>query len=121
VIRAALAIWAFVVVVSVTQCTGPTAEAVTAEVEHPALVICAVFGKRDCLDALNVSWCESRFRTTARNGQYLGLFQMGSWERSRFGHGDDPWAQARAARRYFLTSGRDWSPWSCKPSRGGVR
>jgi hypothetical protein len=76
--------------------------------------ICHVFG-RYCDQALRVSWCESHWLTTARNGQYLGLFQMGSWERRRFGHGADAWSQARAALRYFNNSGRDWSPWSCQP------
>lgn len=75
--------------------------------------VCQVFG-RYCAQALAVVWCESRFRPWARNGQYLGLFQMGSWERARFGHGRTPLAQARAAHRYFVLTGRDWSPWSCR-------
>lgn len=79
------------------------------------LVICDVFGDRYCGQALRVSWCESRFSTTARNGQYRGIFQMGSWERQKFGHGSDAYTQARAAFRYFVASGKDWSPWSCKP------
>lgn len=77
-------------------------------------VICGVFGPY-CSQALRVAWCESRYRTTASNGQYLGLFQMGSGPRSRYGHGLDPWTQAEAAFRYFADSGFDWSPWSCKP------
>ena len=77
------------------------------------LVICDVFG-RYCAQALRVSWCESRWRTDARNGQYRGLFQMGSSERRRFGDGPGSYAQARAAYRYFLASGRNWSPWSCR-------
>jgi hypothetical protein len=81
---------------------------------RPAEVICEVFG-RYCRQALSVAWCESRHATTARNGQYLGLFQMGSFERARFGHGPSAWDQTRAAYRYFILSGRDWSPWSCKP------
>jgi hypothetical protein len=40
---------------------------------------------------------------------------MGSSERQLFGHGVSALAQARAAYRYFVRSGRDWSPWSCKP------
>ena len=32
-----------------------------------------------------------------------------------FGHGPTALAQAQAAYRYFVRSGRDWSPWSCKP------
>jgi hypothetical protein len=81
----------------------------------PRTAICHVFGKRHCQEALAVSWCESRHSTSAQNGQYLGLFQMGSWERSRFGHGTTPHAQALAAHRYFVLAGSDWSPWSCKP------
>lgn len=76
--------------------------------------ICQTFG-RYCSQALRVAWCESRYRTWASNGQYLGLFQMGSYARSRYGHGPGSWAQARAAYRYFSDSGRDWSPWQCRP------
>ncbi len=67
-----------------------------------------------CQEALAVAWCESRHSTTAQNGQYLGLFQMGSYERRLFGHGSTALAQALAARRYFVRSGRDWSPWACR-------
>lgn len=51
----------------------------------------------------------------AVNGQYLGCFQMGASERRIYGHGSGVWAQARAAYKYWKRSGRDWSPWSCKP------
>jgi len=80
----------------------------------PPSVICRVFGSY-CGEALAVSRCESGHRTDAQNGQYLGLFQMGSNERRIFGHGSSANAQASAAHRYFVASGRDWSPWSCKP------
>ena len=56
-----------------------------------------------------------RLQRDAQNGQYLGLFQMGSSERRLFGHGETALEQAQAAYRYFVRSGRDWSPWSCKP------
>jgi hypothetical protein len=81
----------------------------------PKEAICDVFGRRYCGQALSVSWCESRHSTRARSGQYLGLFQMGSSERRLFGHGSSARRQALAAHRYFVVSGRDWSPWSCKP------
>lgn len=81
----------------------------------PKAAICDVFGRRYCRQALAVSWCESRHSTRARNGPYLGLFQMGSSERQLYGHGAKPRQQAVAAYRYFVDSGRDWSPWSCKP------
>ena len=80
----------------------------------PSEAICLVFG-RYCREALAVAKCESGHSTTAQNGQYLGLFQMGSHERRTFGHGATAYAQARAAHKYFVLSGRDWSPWSCKP------
>jgi hypothetical protein len=79
----------------------------------PRKAICTVFGAY-CEEALAIAWCESRHSTTAQNGQYLGLFQMGSYERRLFGHGATAHAQASAARRYFVLSGRDWSPWACR-------
>jgi hypothetical protein len=80
----------------------------------PERAICHVFGSY-CQQALQVARCESRYETAAQNGQYLGLFQMGSSERQLYGHGATALEQAKAAYRYFLRSGRDWSPWSCKP------
>lgn len=67
--------------------------------------------------AIRVAYCETggTFNIYARNGQYLGLFQMGASERRLYGHGWNVWDQARSAYRYFVASGRDWSPWSCKP------
>ncbi len=53
----------------------------------PAKAICHVFG-RYCKQALQVARCESGYRTGAQNGQYRGLFQMGSSERQLFGHGE---------------------------------
>jgi hypothetical protein len=80
----------------------------------PAVAIRIVFGSY-AGQALAVASCESGHRTWAQNGQYLGMFQMGSSERALYGHGSTPLAQARAAWKYFVRSGRDWSPWSCKP------
>lgn len=80
-------------------------------------VIRKVFG-RYANQALSVSYCESRFWVWASNGQYKGLFQMGESERETYGHSyNNAWVQARAALRYFVDSGRDWSPWAsiCRP------
>jgi hypothetical protein len=85
-----------------------------AAARSPKGAICKVFG-RYCRQAVAVAWCESRLEPHAQNGQYLGLFQMGSQERRLFGHGRTAHQQAIAAHTYFLSSGRDWSPWSCKP------
>jgi hypothetical protein len=79
----------------------------------PRKAIRAVFG-RYTAQAVSVAWCESRLTTTARNGQYLGLFQLGANERRLFGHGATAHEQALAAHRYFVVSGRDWSPWGCR-------
>ena len=89
-------------------------ELALARARTPQAVICRVFG-RYCAQALAVARCESGLSTGARNGEYRGLFQMGSSERQLYGHGAGAAAQARAAHRYFVRSGRDWSPWSCKP------
>jgi hypothetical protein len=76
----------------------------------------ATFGPYSA-QALRVVNCETggTYSTAARNGQYLGLFQMGSYARGRYGHSPTALGQARAAWRYFVESGRDWSPWSCRP------
>jgi hypothetical protein len=79
----------------------------------PRVAICEVFGQY-CRQALAVAWCESGHETTARNGQYLGLFQMGTYARQLAGHGDTAYEQALAAHKLFVLSGRDWSPWSCR-------
>jgi hypothetical protein len=80
----------------------------------PHSAIRAVFGGY-AFQALAVARCESELSTGAQNGQYRGLFQMGSNERALYGHGGSAYAQARAAYRYFVASGRDWGPWGCKP------
>lgn len=80
----------------------------------PAKAICHVFGSY-CSQAIAVARCESGLYVYATNGQYLGMFQMGSYARSRYGHGYDALSQARYAYAYFADSGYDWSPWECKP------
>ena len=71
--------------------------------------ICDVFGSLLPTGA-RVAWCESGVQTTAQNGQYLGLFQMGSCERRLFGHGETALEQAQAAHRYFVRSGPRLEP-----------
>jgi hypothetical protein len=83
----------------------------------PRAAICAVFGSY-CVQAWQVALCEGGHPVPsvhARNGQYLGMFQMGDYARSRYGHSWTAYGQARSAYAYFVDSGRDWSPWSCKP------
>lgn len=76
---------------------------------------------REGINAISVAKCESAWYWDAGhpwkavNGQYLGMFQMGDYARGNFGHGPDPWSQSRAAHLYYVMSGKDWSPWECKP------
>lgn len=65
--------------------------------------------------AISVAKCESGLSTTARNGQFYGIFQMGENERATYGDGSTALAQSQAAHKYFIASGSDWSPWQCKP------
>ena len=83
---------------------------------NPVNAILHVFGRYGA-QAVAVSRCETggTFSVYAQNGQYLGVFQMGFYARSRYGHSWTAIGQARAAYRYFVDSGRDWSPWECKP------
>lgn len=90
------------------------ARRLAARLSDPWEAIRAVFGKW-AAQAQIVASCESGHSTWAANGQYLGLFQMGSSERAIYGHGSDALTQARAAYAYFAASGYDWSPWQCKP------
>ncbi|HEY1248824.1 MAG TPA: hypothetical protein VGE97_07555 [Nitrososphaera sp.] len=66
---------------------------------------------------MSVVRCETggTYSIWARNGQYLGIFQMGSNERATYGHGNTAWQQAISAYRYFAASNYSWGPWSCKP------
>jgi hypothetical protein len=82
---------------------------------NPEIAIRVVFGAH-ANEALTVARCESGLSTRASNGQYQGLFQMGGYARSRYGHSDTAVGQARAAHRYYMDAG--WSPWQCSPSGG---
>lgn len=67
-------------------------------------------------EAWEIAGCETgnTYSVWARNGQYLGLFQMGSNERKIYGHDWNAWTQSKAAHKYYVDSGRDWSPWECR-------
>lgn len=67
--------------------------------------------------AMRVAGCETghTYDPRATNGQYLGIFQMGDYARGKYGHGPSWLMQAVDAYEYFVASGKDWSPWECKP------
>src|SRR4051794_7021459 len=101
------------VVVSSMLAVSPARAGSKLESRNARTAICRVWG-RYCTLGIAIASCESHFYIWARNGQYLGMFQMGSRERQIYGHGNDVWSQARAAYKYFLASGT--SPWSSSRS-----
>lgn len=105
-----LVVGAFLLVASPARAGNSTA------VQKVQYIIRYVFGSYGG-QAVAVSKCETggTFWPGSHNGQYLGIFQMGSRERRLYGHSSTAWGQAIAAYKYFVDSGHDWSPWSCKP------
>jgi hypothetical protein len=104
------------VIIAVALALALVQPATASERSDSIRAIKVVFGSY-ASQAIRVASCETggTFDTNARNGQYLGLFQMGSYERATYGHSATALGQAKAAYRYFVASGKDWSPWSCKP------
>jgi hypothetical protein len=90
---------------------------IVVSLRDPETAIRFVF-REHARQALTVAWCESRLNVWARNGQYLGLFQMGNYARSRYGHSWTALGQARSAHAYFRDAG--WGPWQCS-EHGGLR
>lgn len=84
--------------------------------------VCHYFSGNLCWQAMSVVKCETggTYSVWAGYGkhQFLGLFQMGSKERAKYGHGNNAWAQAQAAKRYYDDGG--WGHWQCIPG-GGLR
>lgn len=68
---------------------------------------------QDRRDAVRVAFCEGSFAPNAKNGQYLGTFQMGTNERATYGHAGTIVGQVAAAARYWKIAG--WGPWQCRP------
>ena len=97
----------------------------------PLQAIQCTFPKKYRASAWKIAKCESTANAAsaysrkhgkgrwAKNGQYIGIFQMGTGERKTYGWysvGAPAIVQAAAARR--LHKARGWSPWSpygCKP------
>ena len=103
-------VFALIVVISVAVVNS--ARTARPSTTRTTRAICQAFG-RFCSQAIAIARCESSLNVYAHNGQYLGLFQMGSYARARYGHSWTAWGQARAAYRYFRDVGYSWSPWTC--------
>lgn len=87
----------------------------------PVGAIISVFGSH-ASEAINVAACESGGGVPANidihavNGQYIGMFQMGTNERAHYatiGY-ETPYQQAVAAHNYFVAA-KGWGPWECTP------
>lgn len=102
----------FVLLVILAGTTGQTASATSIEQNRRVAkrAVCHFF-KSNCETAMRIVKCETGgiYSVWASNGQYFGIFQMGSSERARFGHGNNVWAQAKAAYAYFKVAG--FGPW----------
>ncbi len=81
-------------------------------------MIKAVFGSRSG-EALRVARCESRYDPNARNGSYVGVFQIHhrnhAWRIEKVGGKDlyDPLTNVRVA--HSLMKDKGWGPWTCGP------
>lgn len=85
---------------------------------HAALAVWCGNAYRPCwkgVKMFSVASCETgrTFDYWARNGQYRGLWQMGSRERAICGEtwGKDPWTQARAAACWLRAT--SLASWEC--------
>ena len=66
--------------------------------------------------ALKVGTCESGLNPWAKSpAGHWGVFQMGEYERSITRWRWRIKSQIRAAKRYWVLTGRDWGAWSCQP------
>lgn len=55
--------------------------------------------------ALRVASCESGFNPKARNGYYVGVFQIG---------GGSPFARENVEHAKRMRDARGWQPWECQ-------
>jgi len=96
-------------------CTvGQTAQASNSRTlyQQALRAVCFYFGP-NCATAMKIVNCETggTYTPWSANGQYLGIFQMGSHERAIYGYGNNVWAQAKAAYAYFKAGGYSFGPW----------
>ena len=82
-----------------------------------------VFGRYGAA-AVRVARCESGLRTTALGprdeygNRRIGLFQLGTYERSvagKYTRWSSALVQSRSAFNYFAMTGYDFGAWECKP------
>lgn len=94
--------------------TGQTAQADSSRSNYVSAqkAVCFYFGP-NCGMAMKIVKCETggTYAPWSANGQYRGIFQMGSSERATYGDGNNVWAQAKAAFAYFKAGNYSFDPW----------
>ena len=107
------------ILVALAWATGQAAQASQGRSNYQSAqrAVCYYFGT-NCPTAMQIVKCETggTYVPWASNGQYHGIFQMGSHERATYGDGNNVWAQAKAAHKYFMDAG--FGPWLNYEPRG---
>lgn len=88
-----------------------------------AITLASIVYRIDRDDLSSTAWCESRHRPDARNGQYVGLMQLGDGFRgaSPFFPALDPWSPyANVMAAAHVISVQGYRQWECGP-RGAFR
>ena len=89
-----------------------------ADSERAIREVFAPYGPLLTQQAMNIARCESGLNAYAVNGQYRGLFQLGSnYDHTiRFYGGDvwNPWTSSKVARDSRIQRG-NWSAFECRP------
>ena len=99
------------IVVSSLMCGVRVQDAHSTTLYQQALRAVCFYFKQNCATAMRIVGCETggSYTPWSANGQYHGIFQMGSHERAVYGDGNNVWAQAKAAYAYFRVAG--FGPW----------
>jgi len=104
------AVCCLIVAISLTSGVRVQSAHSTTLYQQALRAVCFYF-KQNCTTAMRIVNCETggSYAPWSANGQYLGIFQMGSQERATYGYGSNVWAQAKAAYAYFRVAG--FGPW----------
>jgi hypothetical protein len=111
-------------VVLVSAACGPTPAPAPAPTPEPVVAMSintafGPFGPAVVAQATRVARCESGWVPTAGAGSYYqGLFQLGRHILAINAYGGNflnPLQNALAARDLYVSRGRSWSAWACRP------
>lgn len=121
--RRLVPLFALVALVALTACVPKVAPA-PAPAPSPEVAAAidqafGPFGPTVVAQATRVARCESGWVPTAGAGRYYqGLFQLGRHIVAINAYGGnwlDPYQNSLAARDLYVSRGRSWSAWTCRP------